>query len=330
MKFSPQPELLSSDPDQIKTNLLSRITPREFFSLLLLFSLVLIFTYHHQVGFYIPWDFQQSFLRAGGGDYSNFFYGYWVMPLFWLLEKIPMWISFGIWSALNLLGVFFASRVFGGKSWLALISYQMIYVVFYGQITGLMLGGLALAWWGFASRKVHLAGLGLLLAAVKPQFGLPLALILWVLAEITWKERLLTLVVPFLGIVLTFALYPNWVQNILIAIQNGKVDFTGDISLWRYLGPWSLLFFLPPVLMKNPRSQRILLLIATVCFASPYLQQTELLALFVFPFGWLSLIGNLGFLFPLFEWEVLSWLFLLPLFIYLVMIFQNLYQISRK
>jgi hypothetical protein len=206
----------------------------------------------------------------------------------------------------------------------------MIYVVFYGQITGLLLGGLALAWWGLTSRKVHLAGLGLLLAATKPQFGLPLALILWALSELSWKERLMSLVIPLVGTALTFVFYPDWIQNILLAIQSGKVDFTGDISIWRFLGPWSLLFFLPPLLLKIPRKLRILLLIATVCFASPYLQQTELLALYVFPFGWLSLLGNLGFLFPLFEWEILSWLFIIPLIIYISIIFQNMYQISQK
>ena len=316
--------LFNLNKDQIKKSLRSRLSLPEFFSLLLLGSLIVIFTIHHHQGYYQPWDYKQSYLPAGAGDYSNFFYAYWIMPVFWLLEKIPFPISYSIWAILNVLSTLFASRVFGGRSWLAIFSYQMIYVIFYGQITGILVGGLALAWLSMANKNYHMAGLGFLIASIKPQFGLPLGLIIWLLADLSWKERISILFVPLLGIILTFLVYPHWIQNILIAIQNGKVDKMGDISIWQYLGPWSLIFFLPPLIIRLQRSDRILLLIATAMFALPYFQQTGLLALYVFPFGWLSLLGNLGLLFPIFEWGIFSWFFLVPLSIYIFIFVQHL------
>lgn len=329
MKIGMQSDLLNFKQEQIKKSLISRISPWELFSLLLLISLIMIFSSHHQQGLYQPWDFKQSYLPAGGGDYSNFFYAYWIMPVFWLLDKIPFPIAYTIWAVINILATFFASRVFGGKSWLAILSYQMIYIVFYGQITGLLLGGLALAWWGMASKKLHLAGLGFLITAIKLQFGLPLGLVLWLFADLTWKERISILFIPLLGVGITFLIYPGWIENIILAIQNGKVDRTGDISLWRYIGPWSLIFFLLPLGFRFKPEKRMLLLISAATFALPYLQHTVLLILYVFPFGWLSLLGNLGFLFPIFEWIIIRWLFLVPLSIYMITFVQYIFDVRQ-
>jgi hypothetical protein len=319
-----QPDSLNNDQDKIGNSLQSRLTLLELFAILLVVGLTVVFSVHHKQGFYQPWDFKQSYLPAGAGDYSNFFYGYWFMPIFWLLEKIPFSAAYLLWSLLNVFGIFFASRVFGGRTWLALLSYQMVYVIFYGQITGIMIGGLALAWWGMKSKKYHLAGLGFLIASVKMQLGLPLSVIIWLLEDLNWKERSLISVVPLLGLLVTFLLYPDWVQNILLAIQSGKVDRLGDISLWRFVGPWSLIFFIIPFIVPFDHKTRKLSLIAASLFALPYVQQTGLLILLVFPFGWLSLLGNLGFLFPFLEWELLSWFFLIPLAIYLMTFFHFL------
>jgi len=326
MKLGIRSDFLNTDQVQINQSLRSRISLPELFSLLFLLGLVFVFSYHHHLGYYQPWDFQQSYLPAGGGDYSNYFYGYWIMPVFWLLKQLPFTLAFLIWSILNLLGAFFAARVFGGKTWLAIFSYQMMYVIFYGQITGLIVGGLALAWWGMANKKLHWAGLGFLICAIKPQLGLPLSMIIWTQYDLMWKERFKILLVPAAGLLMTFILYPDWIQNILLAVQSGKVDTMGNISIWRFIGPWSLVFFLFPMIIKVSRHDRIMLLIAAVVFATPYLQQTGLLILLVLPFGWLGILGNLGFLFPFFMWDLVGWLFLIPLSIYVLMCIELLIQ----
>jgi hypothetical protein len=329
MKFDINTDLLSLDPEELKRRLFTKVSLLEIFSLLLLFSLILVFSYHHSKGFYLPWDFEKSYLLAGRGDFSNFFYGYWFVPIFWLLEKIPQSLSFILWASANVFFTFVSARIFGGKSSVALMSYQMIYVIFYGQITGILLGSLALAWWGLANKKNHLAGLGFLISAAKPQLGI-LSIILWGFSDSPWKEKIKVLFVPIFGVILTTIAYPRWISNIFSSINNGKVDLTGNISLWQHLGPWSLLFLVPPLLLKMPKENKILFLITGSLISVPYMQQTALLALYVFPFGWLSVLGNLGFLFPFLSWEVIRFLFIVPLTIYLLMLFKEILSFLKK
>jgi len=324
MEIGINADLLSNDPETIKKNLLSKISHLEAFSLLFLFFAILIFSYHHTKGYYIPWDFERSYLLAGRGDFSNFFYGYWIAPLFWLLEKIPGPVSYIIWSVINVVSTFTAARVLGGKSWTAIFSYQMIYVVFYGQITGLILGALGLTWWGLVNKKPHAAGIGLLLAAAKPQLGFVIGFILWITADLSWNDRLKSLIIPILGVCLTFAAYPQFIQNILSVIQQGKVGYAGNFSLWQYIGPWSLVFFIPPIALKLSRQDRILMLVAASILSVPYLQQTGFLTLFVFPFGWLPILGNLGYLFPFLGWGLIRSLIAIPLVIYTLMLIKGI------
>jgi hypothetical protein len=328
MKLGINPEILSLDPEEMKRRVFKRVSLLEIFSLLLLFSLILVFSYHHSKGFYLPWDFDKSYLLAGSGDYSNFFYGYWFLPIFWLLEKIPHSLSFIIWASANVFCTFISSRLFGGKSWAALMSYQMIYVVFYGQITGIILGSLALAWWGLANKKYHLAGFGFLISATKPQLGI-LSVILWYFSDLHWKEKFKVLIIPALGLLVTTITYPQWISNIFSSINSGNVDLTGNISLWQYIGPWSLLFLVPPLVLKLPKESKILLLIVGSLISVPYMQQTALLAVYVFPFGWISMLGNLGFFFPILSYEVIRFLVIVPLIIYLIMLFEKVYSLLR-
>jgi hypothetical protein len=324
MVFKYNADDLSFDQKKTLERLKSPLSRFEFFSLSLLFCLIIIFTYHHQIGFYQPIDFFYSFIPAGGGDYSNFFYSYWIMPILFLLEKMPFSIAYILWASMNVVGTWFAGRIFGGKRGFLLLNYQLLFILFYGQITGIILGGLGLAWWGMATKKYHLSGLGLLIAAIKPQLGLVIGLIIWLLSDLSWSERLKTLIIPLIGFIVTTILYPGWIQNILTALNSGLVNFTGNISLWRFLGPWSLILLLPPLLLKNTSTKRILFLVVAAMISLPYLQQTGLLALYVFPFGWLALLGNLGFLVPIYGWESIQWLFFVPLLIYIIYLIQGI------
>ena len=323
MNLKNTPFVLNFDNKQLKARLQAPLSKQEIISLLVIFTLIFIFSYHHHQGYYEPWDFKRSYMPAGAGDYSNFFYAYWIIPIFYVLEKIPFFISYITWASLNVVCTFYAGRVFGGKSWLAILNYQMMYVIFYGQITGLLLGGLALAWWGMVNKKYKLAGLGFLIASTKPQFGVVLGFILLVMSGMSWKERIKVLLVPLFGFIVTFVAYPHWIQNIIIAIQNSKVDITGNISLWRYFGFWSLILLIPPLFFRLSTNNRTLLLIVASMFALPYFQQTGLLTLYVLPLGWFPLIGNLGFLFPIFGWEIIRGLFIVPLIIYFVIILRK-------
>ena len=220
-------------------------------------------------------------------------------------------------AVINILGVFFAVRVFNGKALIAVISYQMFYSLIYGNITGLIIGGLALCWWGLANRKWYIAGLGIALASAKFQTGITGSLILLLMAEISWKDRFRVMVVPVLIWLMSLVVYPGWPLQLLDNIINHPPDNLGSISLWRWIGPWALLLWLPPILLQLEPRQQFISLVAVMGLALPYFQQTDLLFLLVMPIGWIGLLGNFGYLMNLYGWISLQLLAILPFIVYI-------------
>lgn len=258
-----------------------------------------------------------NYRSAGGGEFGYYYYAYWLVPFLTLLQRLPFYLSAALWLMLNIAGLWAAARVMGGNAALALLTYQALYLLYYGQIGGIIAGGLALAWWGMAHRKWGWAGLGLLIAAVKFQSGLLLGAFLWLLAPLTWRERLKALVVPVLGACASVLVYPGWPLQWLQRLQDNPANDYGSISLWPWLGPAVLLLFVPPVLIRLDQPRRFLALAAAACLAVPYFQQADLVNLFILPLGWLAALGNLGFLFIPFGWTALKLLALLPALVYL-------------
>jgi hypothetical protein len=196
---------------------------------------------------------------------------------------------------LNIAGVFFACRLFGGSALWVMTSYPMLYVLFQGQISGVLVGLLALFWWAAAHKKWALAGVCLLLAAAKFQFGMLIGAILWACLPVPWRERLRLLLIPLAGGLLSLLLWPGWPLDLLQRLREFPPHTGGSLALWRWIGPIALLFWLPPLLLPLERTRRILMLVATMSLGLPYLQQTDLLGLFVLPLGWLPALGNLAY-----------------------------------
>jgi hypothetical protein len=314
-------ERFTLDKEVIHCRLVARVSAGELFGILFGISLAAVFAWqHHTLGYYHPYDYL-TYLQVAEGDLSVHYYAYWSVPIFQLLGWLPYIPGFIIWNTLNLLGVFFAGRVFGGKTWIILLTYQMLYVVFYGQIVGILIGGLALCWWGLANRRWHWAGLGLLIACTKYQLGLSLGLFLLLTAEISWRDRLRVLILPTAVTLITLVFYPKWPLTSLNTILNNPPNADGSISLWRWFGPVVLLLWLPPLLLPLTPQKRLIALATTTALAMPYFQQTDLLALFIFPVGWLTVAGNLGFLYlSSLHVIALQLLVMVPLFLYLALI----------
>lgn len=278
-------------------------------------------TLAHLLRGHIPYDYF-NYIKTASGDFSNYYYAYWLLPVFALLARLPLLIGYILWGALNVYGVFFAVRIFGGSALAVLLSFQLFYILYFGQITGLILAGLALFWWCAAHRRLDLAGLGLLIAVSKYQLGLPLALFLWLAADLSWRERLRCLLVPAGVLVVSLFVWPLWPLLSLNTILTNPPNDLGSISLWRWIGPWALLLLLPPLILRRPLSQRVVMYAAAVALAVPYFQQTDLLFLFALPVGWLALAGNLGYPLMLFwSWNGLPGLVVVPAWIYLKSIF---------
>ncbi len=316
--------MLTGDIDIINERLRQRPSLLEFFGIAFNISLILLMIAQSSIRPGI--DFEVYLTATEGGFIRlNYFYAYWLLPVFKLLSLLEFNLALTLWTTANVLGIWFAGRVFGGRSGLALLTYQMFYVVFYGQIIGVIVAGLALLWWGLCSRRWHIAGLGLILACTKYQAGFPLGLALWLLADITWRERIRVLIVPTVITVISLILYPLWPLGIIASYNQRAVINHANITLWRYIGPLSLILWLPVLIVPMTRAKRIILVAATASLALPYFQNADLLALFVLPIGWVAILGNVGFLFLSFEWVALQILFIIPLIIYLDILISSIY-----
>ncbi len=294
-----------------------RPTRWEFFALALAFGVLGLMLWLDNSLDYLPFDYS-VYIKTAHGDMLQYYYPDWILPLFWVWAKFPPLIGYALWSAVNLTSIFLAARIFGGRAALALLNFQFFYSLFLGQINGLLIGGLALGWWAMAHKRWALAGFGFWLAATKFQIGLPFGLLLWLAADVDWRSRLRVLLLPALLTLISFVLYPDWPYHLIERIHAYAPYDWGSISLWRFLGPAALLFLLPPLVLRLDKKQRFLALAAAIPLALPYYQSADLLVLYALPVGWLPLLlGNLGFLFFIYQFAVLRLLWIVPLAIYL-------------
>ncbi|MFN8373954.1 MAG: hypothetical protein U0694_13890 [Anaerolineae bacterium] len=165
----------------------------------------------------------------------------------------------------------------------------------------------------------------------KFQVGMPFAAILWLLADITWRDRLRVLVIPAVVVLLSFVIYPNWPLQILTSLRDYPANDWGSIALWRWIGPLALLIWIPPLILNLSRQQRLIALVCAITMGFPYFQQNDLIILFVLPVGWLPLLGNLGMLYNLPQFGVAAWqaLWIVPFIIYLRILLPVMCQQGR-
>jgi len=255
----------------------------------------------------------KNYLKTSHGDFSSYYYAYWLLPIFFLLGRLPFVLSYLLWGVLCIVSIIFALRIFGGWTFAVLSSYQLFYILYQGQFTGPLIGALALLWWGLAHRRWYIAGFALVIAAAKYQTGLTVGLILLICARISWYERMRVLMIPVLVVSLSLLAYPMWPFRALDILRTTPPNNLGSMTLWRWIGPYALLLWLPILVKPIRREMFPIAVIATVMLSFPYFQQTDLLVLFVLPVSWLPYLGNFGYFGG---YEVLQALVILPLLIY--------------
>lgn len=310
--------LFDLDADGIEARLLRKPSLIEAFAVAFPIALALAFAYlNASAAMPFAPDFDVYMLTTRG-SFAEFYYAYWSLPIFQFLALLPGdHTAYLVWCVVNVLGVWFASRVFAGRAPLALLSYQMLFSCFYGQITGLIIAGLALLWWSLHRRRWLLAGVGAALALIKWQMGIPLCVALVLLAHVSWYDRLRTLWVVLVILLFSLVAYPNWVVIVLDRLRVQPPIRFGDVSLWGYFGIFSLVLWLPTLLLPMSSGRRYAAICTTGALAVPYFQQTGLLALFVLPLGWFPLLGNLPYLFFWVRNTQLEFVSLVPLLAYL-------------
>lgn len=315
-----RPHLFSTDPATLDARIRRRISRSEFIALMFAVGMLLVFSVILRQQQITPPDYYRYLEVARGEFYMNY-YAYWIAPVFWVLGVLPMYVGYIAWGVVGIIGTWFASRVFGGLLWPALLSYQMMYISYYGQITPLLVGALGVMWWAMAHKRWHVAGAALILACTKFQFGIPLGLILLLMANASWKQRALVFVVPIFVFIASLLGYGLWPLDILDNLLNRPPGTQSSISLWEYIGPAALLLWLPPLLLPMSKQQRMVALTATVAIGLPYFQQTDLLFLYILPTGALAVLGNAGYgLFATGGWYALRWLAVIPLIMYLAVV----------
>ncbi|NMC54341.1 MAG: DUF2029 domain-containing protein [Chloroflexi bacterium] len=263
--------------ENIDDRIIKKPTIREFAAIVFVLTLSISFVVCNTGDFV---DFK-AYIATAKGDFSQYFYGYWLLPFFQILSWLPFEASYILWIGLSVLGVWFAARVFNGNSTLALLSYQMSSVLFWGQITGILCGLLGLFWWAIHHHRWWLAGLAGLLAAAKPQSGTIFVLLLFLFSNTSVREKIRILLIPLVGFILSLLFYPGWILEILS--RREAVYTAGNISLWQWIGPWAMLLILPAVLIPATKQQRFLALSATWVLIIPYFSLPDLLTLFIFP-----------------------------------------------
>jgi len=284
----------------------------------------------HALTGFLPYDYN-IYIETAGGDLTQYYYADWLLPLFWAWAKLPYTLGYILWALLNIACIFFATRVFGGHTALTLLTFQAFCSLFLGQITGFIIGCLALGWWGSVHHRWLLAGLGFWLAASKFQVGLSFGLLLWLITPITWQQRLRVLILPASLSILSLALSPGWHLDLLARIREFPPYDWASISLWRWIGPAALILWLLPLLLPLEREKRFLALSAACPLVIPYFQSADLLTLYVLPIGWLPvLLGNLGFLFFKYQLQALRWLWIVPMSLYLAILLPILYRLIHE
>ncbi|MEM9953147.1 MAG: glycosyltransferase family 87 protein [Chloroflexota bacterium] len=304
------------NPDNMRERLLKPPARAEFVVLSAVSVLAACFAYLITQGMDLAVDYG-VFLEAVEGDYTGFFYAPWSLPIFTVLSWLPLPISYLIWNMINILLLWIAVRVFGGNLPITMIGYQMIYCLFYGQIVGLLAGVIALFWVALLHRRFVIAGLLLTIAAIKPQLGVPMAVALLLLTDMTWWHRFKVVVISLVPAILSLLLYPNFIVDVYQAYLETPPNTFGSISLWRYIGAGALLLWIPTLTLPMSFGRRLVAILATTALSSPYFQQTDLLLLYAMPIGWVGLLGNVGFLMGRFGWWALRLPIIVPLIVYI-------------
>jgi len=304
------------DPAQMDERLKARVSRGEFagFALAICFTVAFISLDPHVDA--LAQDLRVM-TNAVHGNFVGYYYPYWFLPFWSIFTYLPPPVAYLVINFINLLGICFACRVFNGNSTVALTSYQTLYVMYYAQTTGILLGGFALMYWAMHHKRYWLSGLGLTIALIKPQVAGPLALTLWLTDNGTFGERLRVAAVPILVTVISLIAYPLWPLDVLNRLKELPPFAGGSIVLWQWIGPISLILWIPVILMPLSRERRLVAVASATALATPYFQQSELLMLFMLPIGRLGLLGNFGFLMWSFNYAALRALVFVPMVLYI-------------
>jgi hypothetical protein len=220
-------------------------------------------------------------LNAFRENAEELWHPYWARWLFSLLKFPPEPVAFIGLSLASTVMLYLAVRIFGGKHWQVFTSFAFAWTLFYGQIDGLVIGGLLLAWWACVQKRPVLIGAGIMLALIKPQLSLPMVVALWY-----WSpSRLKALILPILVMVGTLLQWGWWIPEWISKVFDTQylITLSRNISLWPVLGPWVWLVWPFVLWVRMPRDKKLLAIAVTTAMTAPYFPLPSAVLLLTFP-----------------------------------------------
>jgi hypothetical protein len=247
---------------------------------------------------------------TGQGD---FYYPYWTLFILYPFSLLPFWIGFVVWNALNIGCIYAACKLWDGNATIALLSYPMLFAAFYGQITGLLVLALVL-YDRWIADKPYLAGIAAAIALTKPQLAVPVLLYSALRSNVTWHNRLVSVLPTLALLALSLLVYGDWITTWLVHLPTVATE--GSITMWAILGEWALLLWLPLGFIAPDK--RRLFVICTTALSLPYFQLTGLLLLLAaLPLSPFSALAFIGYGMLTLGWFGASLMLLLPLSVYI-------------
>lgn len=267
-----------------------------------------------QANYVYPGDYR-TYIQQGAG----FYYPHWIKLLIAPFTLLSFWPGYVLWSLLNIGCVYVACKLWRGSTTIALSSYPMLTMLFYGQITGILVLALVLfdRW---MDSKPFAAGWFAAVALAKPQLAVPVLLASALRSHVTNYQRILVVLPTLILFAVSLLLYGDWVTGWIYHLPT--VAHEGSITLWAILGHWALLLWLPLGFIAPEK--RMLFVICTTALSLPYFQLTGLLLLLVsLPLSAFSVLAFAGYSMVLWGWFGAGLMVLLPLSIYIRLVLET-------
>jgi hypothetical protein len=235
----------------------------------------------------------------------------WMVPFMAPFVSLPGNAGLILFMAAMIAMTVFGCYIFGGRPILVLISAQMWWVLWWGQLEGWGIFALVLGWTAMIEPSWLIMFLALAIASFKPQVGfVPVMALWWWIGSGRWKSFFAMVLLLILSI-FVWGPWPLWYFQ-------GITKFVGDL----HYGPWNsslgyaaIPLIIPALLVPMSREKRLIAITATTLIISPYLPfySTILLLCFNIPW-WAYIFAFLGYL-PAFFDSYLPWnlIVLLPI-----------------
>jgi hypothetical protein len=155
-------------------------------------------------------DWVDAFRSGARGDYSQVVTPYWSLFLSYLPARLPEPFGYFVWITVGAVLVLVTSSYFESPLLMVLLSYQMNWVLFYGQVDTYVIFGVGLGYYALVKSKPLLIGAAISLVIIKPQIGILVAIYYFFSSPSKLKTFLIS-TIPFF---LSLLVWPGWVSRL--------------------------------------------------------------------------------------------------------------------